>query len=186
VLSPTTRPRCRFFPPVLDWYAESSVRFDIGIISKLLGHASSSITALYLDHLAPRAVIEEMQNRKWMGAYGDGEYSRPQFVADQLLFRTNARRSESWSTQSASVQATLWTIVAAKSLVELCEARRQSDEAAKRRTPIYANPWITLDCETPTKTTTNPDGVFAMEWRVSVWRRDTRPFAVGPINRRPR
>jgi hypothetical protein len=38
---------------------------DIGIISKQLGHASISTTARYLDHLAPRAVIEAMRNRIW-------------------------------------------------------------------------------------------------------------------------
>jgi integrase len=38
---------------------------DIGIISKQLGHASISTTARYLDHLAPRAVIEAMRSRAW-------------------------------------------------------------------------------------------------------------------------
>jgi len=38
---------------------------DIGIISKQLGHSSISTTARYLDHLAPRAVIETMRNRTW-------------------------------------------------------------------------------------------------------------------------
>ena len=41
---------------------------DIGIISKQLGHASISTTARYLDHLAPRAVIEAMRRRSWTGA----------------------------------------------------------------------------------------------------------------------
>ncbi len=40
---------------------------DIGIISKQLGHASITTTARYLDHLAPRAVIEAMRNRAWTG-----------------------------------------------------------------------------------------------------------------------
>ncbi len=38
-----------------------------GIISKQLGHASIITTARYLDHLAPRAVIEAMRNRAWTG-----------------------------------------------------------------------------------------------------------------------
>jgi site-specific recombinase XerD len=38
---------------------------DIGIISKQLGHTSISTTARYLDHLAPRAVIEAMRKRAW-------------------------------------------------------------------------------------------------------------------------
>jgi integrase len=41
---------------------------DIGIISKQLGHASISTTARYLDHLAPRAVIEAMRSRIVDGA----------------------------------------------------------------------------------------------------------------------
>ncbi len=41
---------------------------DIAIISRQLGHASITTTACYLDHLAPRAVIETMRNRKWSGA----------------------------------------------------------------------------------------------------------------------
>lgn len=40
---------------------------DIGIISKQLGHASITTTARYLDHLAPRAVIEAMNKRSWAG-----------------------------------------------------------------------------------------------------------------------
>ncbi|MEK6798254.1 MAG: hypothetical protein AABZ12_04760 [Planctomycetota bacterium] len=38
------------------------------VISPQLGHASITTTALYLDHLAPRAVIETMRNRSWSGA----------------------------------------------------------------------------------------------------------------------
>jgi site-specific recombinase XerD len=38
---------------------------DIGIISRQLGHASITTTARYLDHLAPRAVVETMRNRSW-------------------------------------------------------------------------------------------------------------------------
>ena len=41
---------------------------DIAIISRQLGHASINTTARYLDHLAPRAVIEAMRRRIWMGA----------------------------------------------------------------------------------------------------------------------
>jgi site-specific recombinase XerD len=41
---------------------------DIGIISKQLGHTSITTTARYLDHLAPRAVIEAMRRRTWAGA----------------------------------------------------------------------------------------------------------------------
>jgi site-specific recombinase XerD len=38
---------------------------DIAIISRQLGHASITTTARYLDHLAPRAVIETMRSRSW-------------------------------------------------------------------------------------------------------------------------
>lgn len=38
-------------------------RLDIGLISKQLGHASIATTALYLDHVAPVAVIEAMRSR---------------------------------------------------------------------------------------------------------------------------
>ena len=41
---------------------------DIAIISRQLGHASITTTARYLDHLAPRAVIEAMRARSWTGA----------------------------------------------------------------------------------------------------------------------
>ena len=41
---------------------------DIAIISRQLGHASINTTARYLDHLAPRAVIETMRSRNWTGA----------------------------------------------------------------------------------------------------------------------
>ena len=41
---------------------------DIAIISKQLGHSAISTTALYLDHLAPQAVIEAMRSRSWTGA----------------------------------------------------------------------------------------------------------------------
>ena len=39
---------------------------DIGIISRQLGHSSIATTARYLDHLAPRAVIETMRRRTWL------------------------------------------------------------------------------------------------------------------------
>lgn len=38
---------------------------DIGIISKQLGHCSIATTARYLDHIAPYAVIEAIQRRRW-------------------------------------------------------------------------------------------------------------------------
>ncbi len=39
--------------------------FDIGIISKQLGHASIATTARYLDHIAPWAVVEAVGGRVW-------------------------------------------------------------------------------------------------------------------------
>jgi site-specific recombinase XerD len=39
--------------------------FDIGIISKQLGHASIATTARYLDHIAPWAVVEAVGRREW-------------------------------------------------------------------------------------------------------------------------
>ncbi len=41
---------------------------DIAIISRQLGHTRITTTARYLDHLAPRAVIEAMRSRSWTGA----------------------------------------------------------------------------------------------------------------------
>ncbi len=41
---------------------------DIAIISRQLGHASITTTACYLDHIAPRAVIETMRRRTWTRA----------------------------------------------------------------------------------------------------------------------
>ena len=38
---------------------------DIGIISKQLGHRSIATTARYLDHIAPRQVIETIRQRAW-------------------------------------------------------------------------------------------------------------------------
>ena len=46
---------------------------DIAIISRQLGHASITTTARYLDHIAPRAVIETMRNRSWTWARGWSE-----------------------------------------------------------------------------------------------------------------
>jgi len=41
---------------------------DSAILYRQLGHASITTTARYLDHLAPRAVIEAMRGRHWTGA----------------------------------------------------------------------------------------------------------------------
>ena len=41
---------------------------DIAIISRQLGHASITPPARYLDHIAPRVVIEAMRSRFWRGA----------------------------------------------------------------------------------------------------------------------
>ena len=38
---------------------------DIGIISKQLGHANTAVTARYLDHVCPLAVVATMQGRAW-------------------------------------------------------------------------------------------------------------------------
>ena len=38
---------------------------DIAIISRQLGHWSISTTAVYLNHIAPYAVIEAMRGRTW-------------------------------------------------------------------------------------------------------------------------
>jgi integrase len=38
---------------------------DIGIILKQLGHRSISTTAHYLDHIAPKAVVDAIQSRQW-------------------------------------------------------------------------------------------------------------------------
>lgn len=38
---------------------------DIGIISKQLGHTSIATTIRYLDHIAPRAVVEAVASRRW-------------------------------------------------------------------------------------------------------------------------
>lgn len=41
--------------------------FDIGIISKQLGHRSILTTIRYLDHVQPTAVIEAVRGREWAG-----------------------------------------------------------------------------------------------------------------------
>ncbi len=41
--------------------------FDIGIISKQLGHRSILTTIRYLDHVQPTAVIEAVRSREWGG-----------------------------------------------------------------------------------------------------------------------
>ena len=37
----------------------------INVVSKQLGHSSSSVTARYIDHIAPAEVIETMRARRW-------------------------------------------------------------------------------------------------------------------------
>lgn len=39
---------------------------DIGIISKQLGHTSLLTTVLYLDHIAPTAVVDAVRRRRWV------------------------------------------------------------------------------------------------------------------------
>ena len=39
--------------------------FDIGIISKQLGHASIATTARYFDYIAPWAVVDAVRKREW-------------------------------------------------------------------------------------------------------------------------
>lgn len=41
---------------------------DVGIISKQLGHTSIATTIRYLDHIAPRAVVEAVSQRTWTAA----------------------------------------------------------------------------------------------------------------------
>ena len=38
---------------------------DIGVISRVLGHASTATTARYLDHVAPQAVLDAIRARAW-------------------------------------------------------------------------------------------------------------------------
>ena len=38
---------------------------DVGIISKQLGHSSIAINSRYLDHVAPKKVIDTMKAREW-------------------------------------------------------------------------------------------------------------------------
>lgn len=37
----------------------------VNVISRQLGHANTSVTARYLDHVAPADVIAAMQHRTW-------------------------------------------------------------------------------------------------------------------------
>ncbi len=38
---------------------------DVGVISRQLGHRSLLTTIIYLDHIAPTAVIDAMRKREW-------------------------------------------------------------------------------------------------------------------------
>ena len=38
---------------------------EIAIIQRQLGHRSLATTAIYLNHIAPKQVIETMRNREW-------------------------------------------------------------------------------------------------------------------------
>ena len=38
---------------------------DVGVISKALGHSSISVTATYLDHVAPEQMAEQIRGRAW-------------------------------------------------------------------------------------------------------------------------
>ena len=38
---------------------------DIGIISRQLGHSSIATTSRYLDHVAPKQVVDAMRKREW-------------------------------------------------------------------------------------------------------------------------
>ena len=37
----------------------------LNVIQKQLGHASVGVTSAYLDHIAPREVVETMKKREW-------------------------------------------------------------------------------------------------------------------------
>jgi hypothetical protein len=37
----------------------------LNFISRQFGHANSSVTVRYFDHIAPSTVIETMQRRRW-------------------------------------------------------------------------------------------------------------------------
>ena len=39
----------------------------LNLIQKQLGHSSVATTSQYLDHIAPRQVIEAMRSRRWAG-----------------------------------------------------------------------------------------------------------------------
>ena len=42
-----------------------STAFEVPIIQKQLGHANLATTQRYLDHIAPKDVVEVMQQREW-------------------------------------------------------------------------------------------------------------------------
>jgi len=64
---------------------------DIGIISKQLGHRSIATTARYLDHIAPYAVVEAMQNRAWSGRTNRNSGCRHKLVEKHLVNRSIGR-----------------------------------------------------------------------------------------------
>jgi integrase len=37
----------------------------LNVIQKQLGHVSVAVTSAYLDHIAPREVVETMKRREW-------------------------------------------------------------------------------------------------------------------------
>ncbi|NOT02277.1 MAG: tyrosine-type recombinase/integrase [Phycisphaerales bacterium] len=78
---------------------------DIAIISRQLGHASITTTARYLDHLAPRAVIETIRGRMWVGASRDADPSL--FRRTEYAFGVRSKASATpspagWSATSPS------------------------------------------------------------------------------------
>jgi site-specific recombinase XerD len=48
----------------------------VNVISRQLGHANSSVTARYLDHVAPADVVAAMQRRTWQEPHEHGRPSR--------------------------------------------------------------------------------------------------------------
>ena len=44
----------------------SSEGVPVNVISRQLGHANSSVTARYLDHVDPADVVAAMQRRSWL------------------------------------------------------------------------------------------------------------------------
>lgn len=45
---------------------------DVGIISKALGHSNIGTTAIYLNHVLPRDVIDALRDRRWSGVEAAG------------------------------------------------------------------------------------------------------------------